>query len=144
MRDRVRRDLERNVYPTFGDRAISAIRPSALQSWVTGLELAPSSAAMVLKYVSAIMRAAVRDKVIAENPAERVRPPVQRRRDIWIPDLTAVVTLRRNLPECYRAVVDLVLGSGLRQAEVMGLEVNGIDFLRARAVSRSPNTMPAR
>lgn len=137
MREKVARDLARHVYPTFGDLPVSAIRPSAVQAWVTGLPLAPSSAGVVLGRVSSILRAAVRDRIITANPADGVRPPAQRRRDVWIPDLAAAETLRANLPERYRAVVDLVIGSGLRQGEVFGLEAGGLDFLRGRAVTVS-------
>jgi integrase len=38
------------------------------------------------------------------------------------------------LPERLRAVIDLVAGSGLRQGEVFGLEVDALDFLRGRTV----------
>jgi hypothetical protein len=36
------------------------------------------------------------------------------------------------LPQRHRAVVPLVEGSGLRQGEVFGLEVEHVDFLRRR------------
>lgn len=55
---------------------------------------------------------------------------------MWIPDLATVQALRERLPERYRSVIDLVAGSGMRQGEVFGLEVDAVTFLgRARAVS---------
>jgi integrase len=135
MRDKVARTLERHVYPVLGDKPIGAIRPTAVQGWVTGLALAPSSAKVALGYVSSVFRAAVRDRVIMSNPAEGVRPPAARRGDVYIPSLSAVIKLRSNLPDRYRAAVDLVIGSGLRQGEVFGLEVDGVDFLRGRALA---------
>src|SRR5687768_1384901 len=39
MRDKVARALQRHVYPVLGDQPISAIRPSALQAWVTALDV---------------------------------------------------------------------------------------------------------
>jgi hypothetical protein len=55
MRDKVARALERHVYPAMGEWPISAIRPSALQAWVTGLPLAPSTAKVTLNYVGGIL-----------------------------------------------------------------------------------------
>ncbi len=40
----------------------------------------------------------------------------------------------RRAPQRLSAVVPLVAGLGLRQGEVFGLEVDGLDFLRGRAV----------
>lgn len=143
MRDMVERALKRHVYPVLGDRAIGSIRPSEVQAWVTGLKLAPSSAGVVLGYVSSVFRSAVQDRIIASNPAEGARPPAARKVEVFIPELAAVDVLRATLPDRYRAVVDLVIGSGLRQGEV-----DGLDFLRGRAiavrqqlVSLSPNPL---
>jgi site-specific recombinase XerC len=102
---------------------------------VTAVDLAPSSAKVALGYVSAVFRAAVRDRVVASNPADGVRAPAARRVEVYIPELTVVDTLRAALPARYRAVVDLVIGSGLRQGEVFGLEVGALDFLRERSVA---------
>ena len=55
----------------------------------------------------------------------------------WIDEATTamVEALRDNLPAPYRAVVDLVVGSGLRQGEVSGLEVDAVTFLGSREVT---------
>lgn len=135
MRDKVARALARHVYPVMGDWPISTIRPSAVQAWVTGLPLAPSTAKVTLNYVSGIFRAAVRDRVIAVNPAESVRPPAARKAEVYIPGLAVVQSVRAALPERYRGVVDVVIGAGLRQGEVIGLEVGALDFLRGRALA---------
>ncbi|MGH3785857.1 MAG: tyrosine-type recombinase/integrase [Pseudonocardiaceae bacterium] len=134
MRDKVRRTLELHVYPRFGDLPVSAVRPSAIQGWVSGLPLAPGSAKVALGYLSSVFKAGVRDRLIAANPCDGVSVPPARRRQVWIPDLATVNALRDQLPQQYRAVVDLVTGSGLRQGEVFGLEVDGLDFLRGKAV----------
>lgn len=134
MRDRVRRMLARHAYPVLGDLPMASIRPSTVHGWITGVTLAPSTAKTVLGYVSSVFRAAVRDRVIPSSPADGVRPPAVRKGEVFIPSRAQVDTLRSALPARYRAVVDLVIGSGLRQGEVFGLEVDGVDFLRRRAV----------
>jgi integrase len=135
MSHKVQRALELHVYPTFGDLPVSAIRPSAVQAWVSGLPLTPASAKVVLGYLSSVFRSAVRDRLVASNPCGGVGVPPARRKQVWIPDLAMVEAVRENLPERYQAVVDLVAGSGMRQGEVFGLEVDAVTFLGAREVS---------
>jgi integrase len=135
MRDKVQRTLNLHVYPTFGDVPVNAIRPSAVQAWVSNLALAPASAKVALGYLSSVFRAAVRDRLVASNPCEGVSITPARRREVWIPDLAMVQALHHQLPERYRGVVDLVAGSGMRQGEVFGLEVDAVAFLGSREVS---------
>jgi len=132
-RDKVRRALEQHAYPTFGATPMRAIRSSAVQSWVSGLPLAPATAKVVLGYVSAVFRSAVRDRIIPTSPCEAVRAPAARSKPAWIPDLATVEQLGAALPPRFQGVVDLVIGSGLRAGEVFGLELNGLD-MRGRAV----------
>ncbi|MGH3846234.1 MAG: tyrosine-type recombinase/integrase [Pseudonocardiaceae bacterium] len=130
------RALEKHIYPAIGDLPISAIRTTRVQALVTtwGASLAPSTVRVLYGYVVAVFGAAVRDKLIATSPSDGVRLPAARRKQIEIPALSVLDKLRKALPERYRAAVDLVAGSGLRQGEVFGLEVDGLDFLRGRAV----------
>jgi site-specific recombinase XerC len=113
-----------------------AIRTTQIQALVTtmGIVLAPSTVRVKYSYLVSIMHAAVRDKVIASSPCEGVRLPEVRKKEVQIPSLAVLDALRETLPERFQAVVDLVAGSGLRQGEVFGLEVDGLDFLRTRSV----------
>lgn len=98
MRDKVQRTLELHVYPTFGDLPVSVVRPSAVQSWASGLPLAPASAKVALGYLSSVFRAAVRDRLVTANPCDGVSVPSTRRREVWIPDLAMVGAVREHLP----------------------------------------------
>lgn len=132
--DRVEAELRIHVYPVIGDVALARIRPSTVQAMVSGFTLAPSSAAVVMATVRLIFTAARRDRVIAGDPTEGVRVMPADAREAWIPQGAQVVALRENLPPRYRAIVDVVLGSGLRAGEVFGLEVGHVDFLRDRSL----------
>lgn len=135
-RDLVSRSLERHIYPVLGDLPMRAIRTTQIQALVTtmGIVLAPSTVRVKYSYLMSIMHAAVRDKVIASSPCEGVRLPEVRKKEVQIPSLAVLDALRETLPERFQAVVDLVAGSGLRQGEVFGMEVDGLDFLRTRSV----------
>lgn len=134
MRDKVERTMRLHAYPAFGDQAVSAVLPSTIQAWVTGLPLSPEATTVALAHVRSVFRAAVRDRKLASNPCDGVKVPAGRRSEVWIPELDAIGVLASALPGRYRAVADLVVGSGLRQGEAMGLEVDHIDFLRGRAL----------
>lgn len=135
-RDLVSRSLERHIYPVLGDLPMNAIRVTQVQALVTsmGTTLARSTVRVKYSYLVSIMNAAVLDKVITSSPCEGVRPLEVRKKEVQIPSLAVLDALREMLPEQFRAVVDLVAGSGLRQGEVFGLEVDGLDFLRTRSV----------
>ncbi|MGH4014351.1 MAG: site-specific integrase [Pseudonocardiaceae bacterium] len=135
-RDLVARRLGRHVYPALGDLQVGAIRTTRVQALVTilGATLAPSTVRVMHSYVVSIFRAAVRDKVIPSSPCEGVRLPAARPKQVEIPPLEVLDVLAAKLPERFLAVPALVAGSGLRQGEVFGLEVDGLDFLRGRSV----------
>jgi hypothetical protein len=124
--------LRRHVYPTFGDRALGAIRPSEVQAWVRGLEqhLAPSTIGVVYSFLAAIFRAAVRDRLIAAAPCVDVRLPKPPPRRIEPLATERVEALIAAIPHRYRALVVLAAGTGLRQGEAFAVELETVDFLR--------------
>jgi integrase len=108
-----------------------------VQSFVSATAgvLAPSTLRMSYSVVAAVFAAAVRDRVIPRRRCAsacgcRRRAGARSSRPTW-PSSTQ---LAAALPERFRAVVSLVAGSGLRQGELFGLEVAGVDFLRRRCV----------
>lgn len=127
--------LRVHAYPAFGHLPIAKITSAHLKTWLLSLPLADSTKGVVLGTVKGVFASAVEDRVIVTSPTKGVsvltRASVH---EMWIPTWKQVNAIRAELPERYRAVVDLVVGSGLRQGEFLGLEVDGIDFLRARSV----------
>ena len=134
--ERVQRSLRLHVYPVIGDLPMSGVRPGILQAMVTdlGRVLASSTVRVLWSVVVAIFRAAVRDRVVSSSPCDGVRLPEIRQRKVEPPPLEAVEKLTAALPAEFGAAVALVAGSGLRQGEVFGLEVERLDFLRGRSV----------
>ncbi|MHC0431588.1 tyrosine-type recombinase/integrase [Streptomyces sp. O3] len=135
---RVERGLRNHVYPAFGDRPISSIRPSDVQTWIKDRSqvLAPSTLAVTYTYLITPMQTAVRDRIIASNPCEGVRLPRQRKAEIVPLHADAVRALVDAAPARYRALFLLAASSGLRQGELFGLEVDGVDFLRREVTVR--------
>ena len=121
-----------HVVSTWGSRRIADIRYSEVQAWIA--ELAAKRGPVIVRtahsVLARILDDAVRDRLLASNPARGVklpkRPP---RRNVY---LTAS-QLDRLADESrhYRSLV-LLLGVGLRWGEAAALRVGDIDFLRRR------------
>jgi integrase len=124
--------LRRHVYPTFSDRPLGSVRPSEVQAWVRGLEqhLAPATIEVVYSFLAGIFRAAVRDRLIAATPCIDIRVPKQEPKRVEPLATEQVEALIAAIPERYRALVILAAGTGLRQGEAFGVEVEAVDFLR--------------
>jgi len=130
--DQVERHLRRHVLPVLGGRPLVAIRPSEVQSFVKGIagQLAPSTVAIVYSRVAAIFAAAVRDRRIAVSPCVGITLPRRSRHTVEPLATESVQALVEAVPDRYRALVILAAGTGLRQGECFGLDVDHVDFLR--------------
>src|SRR3954447_6497699 len=146
-RAQVETHLRRHVLPFFADRPMSAVRPGEVQAWVRGrsAELAPSTVRVIYRYVAAIFRAAVTDRLIAVSPCVGVRLPKVEPTRVAPISTETVLALADAVPARYRALVVLAVGTGLRQGEAFGLTVDRVDFLRRElTVDRQLVTMPDR
>src|SRR4051812_24127645 len=123
--------LRLHVYPAFGDRPLSAIRPSHIEAWSRGLmdTLAPATVRGLHRYLSGVLAAAVRDRMLPSNPMEGVAQPKRKARRAVVPlSVEEVLRLADAVPDHWRAAVVLAAGTGMRQGEVFGLTVDRIDW----------------
>lgn len=137
-RERVDSNLRNHLYPTFGDRRISAITLTSILEWISASlvsNVAKSSLKLYTELLDAILAAAVTDKIITENPAEGVNlRQILRglsKSPKWIPTQEEVLRLLEVVPERYRAIIWLGAGQGLRFAEAVGVEEGArcLDFV---------------
>jgi integrase len=142
--------LRRHVLPFLGERPIAAIRTSELQAWSKGRAevLEPATVEVVYRYVVAIFRAAVQDRVISSSPAVGIRLPKVEPRKVEPLPVETVEALVAAVPDRYRALVIFAAGTGMRQGECFGLTVDRVDFLRRqvkvdRQLVLEPKTGPA-
>jgi integrase len=122
--------LRLHVYPILGRLQIGQVRPSHVQSWVKGLDLAPSTARVAYSVVVALFGAAVRDRAIAISPCSGITLPTVESTEHVILAPKQVHALADGIAPRYRAAVYLGAGCGLRGGEVLGLELRHVDFLR--------------
>jgi integrase len=124
--------LRLHLYPTLGSRALSTVRRTHIQAWVTELAdtLAASTVRLIYSHASAMFAAAVLDRAIGSNPCVGVKLPAlpsTKREILTTEQITAVANaLRRD----FQATAYVGAGCGLRPSEMLGLELDHVDFLR--------------
>jgi integrase len=82
------------------------------------------------RVLSTIFKSAVADRRLASPPCVGTRLPKVERRKVEPISTAQVRALVDAMPERYRALVLLTVGTGMRQGEVFGLSVDRVDFLR--------------
>jgi integrase len=117
----------------MGYVALSKIDHLAVQTWITDLSrrLSPATVAECRRLTSAVLRSAVRNRLIASNPCEDVKVQKRRRRDTDEQILERAVFQSRLLPvipERHRGIVGVAGGCGLRWGEAAGLCADALDL----------------
>lgn len=144
-RDQDRHYLTSLILPEFGGQRVRAITHSQVAAWVAGLDVAPATAKKALQKVSAVLKLAVRDRVLDQNPCDGVtRPTVESRagKALDADAVARVLDAAEQVDSDTAAMVWLMVGGGLRVGEVIGLKRSDVDLaagtLRvARSMSRS-------
>jgi integrase len=130
--ERLDRVFRLHVDPLLGRLTVAQVRASHVRSWVKNRSqvLAPSTLAVVYSNLASFFAAAVIDRAIGISPCLGVRLPEVERHKHYIPTSAQVHQLGEELPGRFRAAPYLAAGCGLRGGEIMGLELDSIDFLR--------------
>lgn len=132
--------LRRHVCPVLGDRPISNVLPSDVQSLLKRLStvpragsrrpLSPATVGVARRVLSAIFKSAVADRRLASSPCVGTRLPKVERRKVEPIIAEQVRALVEAMPERCRGLVLLTIGTGMRQGEVVGLTLDRVDVLR--------------
>ncbi len=149
------------IRAAFGPMQLAAVRPSHVRSWTSKLKAdgaADSYVYALHSRLSQIMSDAVHDGVIARNPCSRRTSPGAGRQRPFVASTDQVWSLHDAMPEHLRGAILLGAFAGLRTAEVCGLRVVDVDFMRGvvspavqypadplkTEVSRTPIPIPRR
>lgn len=124
--------LRLHVYPALGDRQLRTIRPSDVQALVTDRAsvVSPRTVETMYRYLHSILRDAERDRLISRSPCDGIKLPRATKVEIVPPTVDEVAALSEAIAPRYRATISVAAGAGLRLGEVLGLQVDRIDFLR--------------
>jgi integrase len=121
------------VEPRWRRAKVADIRFSDVQAWATELagELSPSMVATVYSVLARILDDAVRDRMLAANPARGVKLPARgKRQNTYL----SAEQLRALAIESgrYGSLILLLGTAGLRWGEAAALRVSDVDFLKRR------------
>ncbi len=121
------------INAAFGPMQLSAVRPSHVKSWTADLQragLAPSYVYALHARLSQLMADAVHDGLLPRNPCSHRTSPGAGRQRPYVATTEQVWALHDAVPEHLAAAVLLGAFVGLRTAEVCGLRVADVDFMR--------------
>ncbi len=119
----------------FGDLPLAKLRRSHVEGWVKPMDeadLAPGTIKTRVNNVRAILRGAVRDRIIAVDPSDGVTLPRDRRREAAMVLRAAeqMGAIMAAADPAFRAFVALGAFAGPRLGEAAGLQVADFNFLR--------------
>src|SRR5271163_1040893 len=128
------------IKPRWGKIALGDIRPTAVQQWLSDLgrgtaDVKPVGASVVKRthhVLSGILADAVRDNLIARNPAAGVKlPRTTRKRPVYLTHQQ--VAALASASGQYEGLVLTLSYCGMRWGEAIGLRIHDLDMLRKRA-----------
>ncbi|MCU1646390.1 MAG: hypothetical protein JWN03_6665 [Nocardia sp.] len=129
--------LRDHVRPRWQKTPLRDITPDVIQQWVTDLSKAGMAASTVAKcyyLLSSSMKAAQRARVVTVNPCKGITLPKAGPMPDRYLDSSEVSAIDASLSEFDKLVVGVLLGTGMRLGEAMGLHWENVD-LKRRLVS---------
>lgn len=131
-----------HIMPRWGDVALADIRRHDIQAWVMGIlsenvgtddeprTRAASTARRVLTPFASSLAAAVDAEVLAANPAVRIKLPTQPPGQQVFLTRAQYGQLASHVDGQDRAVLDFLVGTGLRWGELAGLHIHNLDLVK--------------
>jgi integrase len=120
------------IVEAFGHMQLSAVRPSQVKLWTAKLSATyePSYVYALHSRFRQIMADAVHDGVLGRNPCGRKTSPPKGTAKVYVATTEQVWALHDAMPDRLKIAVLLGAFAGLRVAEVSGLRVSDVDFMK--------------
>lgn len=143
------RNIKENILPFFGKNRLEEISPLRVQEYIQNLlrkcpktrgvdqkqgNLSPSTVRRYLTVLKSILKQAVKQGLISDNPArsDRLTLPKQPkpRIDIFTKQEAAkILTALEKEPLQFQVMIQLAIYTGARRGELVGLKFSDFDFL---------------
>jgi integrase len=131
--------VRRHIRPLLGGYALDDLEanPLIIQRWVGGLatgaperrKLAPKTIRNTHALLHKIMQAAILQKLIRSNPCASTALPAKTHTEARFLTEPEIARLLAHTPEHWRPLVLLLVSTGLRWGEAIGLRVGRVDIL---------------
>ncbi len=125
--------FEHHLFPAWGIKPINQITTGDIQAFLNERSnLAEKTLKEMLVLIRAIFRSAKEDKLILENPAESTRITIPsskktERKALTLEELTDIIRSLGKLEDDDRRLMSLLIFTGMRRGEVLGLRWEDID-----------------
>lgn len=148
------KQLTQRVYPAIGHMKLDKITERHIQQFIndlllngksqkTGKPLSRKTVVHHLSFISDVFSYAVKMDMLGKNPCRKVTVPKgeTREKNIYsLEELEQLLTLLETAPLKYRLFFTMVLYTGFRRSEMLGLEWKDIDWeTRIISVRRTSN-----
>ncbi|MFT3871462.1 MAG: tyrosine-type recombinase/integrase [Nocardioides sp.] len=123
----------KRIKAAFGTMPLGSVRPSHVRTWTAELAaegLEDSYVYALHSRFAQVFSDAVHDGLVAKSPCSRRTSPAAGKQRPYVCTTEQMWALHDTLPERLRAAVLLGAFAGLRDAEVCGLRVSDVDFMR--------------
>jgi integrase len=123
--------LDGHILPVLGRDHLADISPGMVRSWHALLARRyPSTAAGAYRLLSAMLRTAAADELIARSPCKVTGAGVEHAAERPVASIAEVEAAIAAAPERYRLGFLLAAWCQLRRGEILGLQRRDIDLLR--------------
>lgn len=122
-----------HISPVLGDRHMAKVTRQQIQALIRRAEdkgLAPSTVRGIYNLTAMLFRDGVFDGKLVKTPCFRISLPEITPRVLAVFRPEEVDRLRSAAKPEHQAIIEVAFGTGLRQAELLGLTVDRVDFLR--------------
>lgn len=122
--------IENHLRPRWDDVKLSDIRRADVQAWLNRLDCAPTTKKKLGHLLSASLNAAVDAEIISSNPATRLKYPTpDPSPERWL-SKDECSKIRAVLSDEHQFIFDLLVGTGMRWGEAIGLHWDFVDLDR--------------
>jgi len=133
-----KRDLRTHVFPTIGDMKITEISPAVLAALLLSLQskLAVGTCQKIYTTMHTVFSMAYCQDTIIRNPLDKVQRPRPRKDEIpneeekayEESEIIRIIDLVNALPLKWKSFIHLLIDTGCRRGEALGLRWCDIDF----------------
>lgn len=121
--------VRNHILPGLGHLALDELDALAIMKFVSGLKLAPKTVRNIHGLLHRILDEAVRQRFIRYNPAKKTSLPRRVHKEMRFLVAPEIGRLLAAAPEEWKPLVTLLVATGLRYGEALGLRVGDVDLM---------------